>query len=148
MTHEFGVRVYYEDTDMAGIVYYANYLKFIERARTEFVSSLGVDQKRLSREQGLAFAVRRLEADFLKPAGFGDDLMVSTAVEEVSGAKAVLAQDVLRGSERLFSAKVTIVCIAASGMPARLPAGFAKAIERRMPDSAVGGDSNPAEIAL
>ncbi len=148
MTHEFGVRVYYEDTDMAGIVYYANYLKFIERARTEFVSSLGVDQKRLSREQGLAFAVRRLEADFLKPAGFGDDLTVSTAVEAVSGAKAVLAQDVLRKGERLFSAKVTIVCIAASGMPARLPSGFAEAIKRRAPDGAGGGDSNPAEIAL
>lgn len=148
MTHEFGVRVYYEDTDMAGIVYYANYLKFIERARTEFVSSLGVDQKRLSREQGLAFAVRRIEADFLKPAGFGDDLAVITAVEEVSGARAVLAQDVRRGGERLFSARVTIVCIAESGIPARLPAGFAAAIKRRMHGGSDGRDSNPAEIAL
>lgn len=148
MTHEFGVRVYYEDTDMAGIVYYANYLKFIERARTEFISSLGVDQKRLSREQGLAFAVRRLEADFLKPAGFGDDLTVFTAVEEVSGARAVLAQDVLRGGERMFSAKVTIACIAASGTPTRLPAGFAEAIKRRAQGGPDGGDSNPAEIAL
>lgn len=148
MTHEFGVRVYYEDTDMAGIVYYANYLKFIERARTEFVSSLGVDQKRLRREKGLAFAVRRLEADFLKPAGFGDDLAVFTAVEEVSGARAVLSQDVLRGGERLFSAKVTIVCIAESGIPARLPAGFAAAIKRRMHGGSDRRDSNPAEIAL
>ena len=74
MTHRFPVRVYYEDTDLAGIVYYANYLKFIERARTEWVRSLGIDQTRLKAEAGIVFAVRRVEADYLAPARF-DDLL-------------------------------------------------------------------------
>ena len=66
MTHSFPIRVYYEDTDLAGIVYYANYLKFIERGRTEWIRSLGVDQGRLKREEGIVFAVRRVEADYLE----------------------------------------------------------------------------------
>ena len=74
MTHQFTLRVYYEDTDLAGIVYYANYLKFIERARTEWVRGLGVDQGRLRAEDGVVFAVRRVEADYLRPAKFDDEL--------------------------------------------------------------------------
>ena len=69
-------RVYYEDTDLAGIVYYANYLKFIERARTEWVRGLGVDQVALRAEHGIVFAVRRVEADYLRPARFDDELVV------------------------------------------------------------------------
>ena len=70
--HQFSLRVYYEDTDLAGIVYYANYLKFIERGRSEWVRSLGVDQVALKAEHGIVFAVRRVEADYLKPAKFDD----------------------------------------------------------------------------
>jgi acyl-CoA thioester hydrolase len=66
--HQFRTRVYYEDTDLAGIVYYANYLKFIERARTEWVASLGIDQMALRAVHGIVFAVRRVEADYLRPA--------------------------------------------------------------------------------
>ncbi|WP_374642611.1 tol-pal system-associated acyl-CoA thioesterase [Tabrizicola sp.] len=119
--HQFRTRVYYEDTDLAGIVYYANYLKFIERARTEWVTSLGVDQMALRDAQGIVFAVRRVEADFLRPARFGDDLVVETRLQGLGGARIVLEQLVLRGGERLFAAIVTLVCLTEAGHAARLP---------------------------
>ena len=121
MSHVFALRVYYEDTDLAGIVYYANYLKFIERARTEWVRGLGVDQRRLRAEAGVVFAVRRIEADYLRPARFDDELEVRTAVQSVTGARIVLAQDIYRGVERLYAAQVVLVCLTESGHPARLP---------------------------
>ena len=119
--HRFTLRVYYEDTDLAGLVYYANYLKFIERARTEWVRSLGVNQTALKAE-GLVFAVRRLEADYLKPAHFDDELQVNTSDIGVTGARITLEQTVLRGAERLFVAQVTLVCLTDTGHPARIPA--------------------------
>ncbi|MPL90966.1 acyl-CoA thioester hydrolase [Rhodobacter sp. 140A] len=122
MTHEFPVRVYYEDTDLAGIVYYANYLKFIERGRTEWVRSLGIDQVALKRDHGLVFAVRRVEADYLRPAKFDDELTVTTELSAVAGARLILEQAVWRAGEKLFSAAVTIVCLSEAGAPARLPA--------------------------
>ena len=121
MRHSFGLRVYYEDTDLAGIVYYANYLKFIERARTEWVRSLGVDQAQLRSQHGVVFAVRRIEADYLKPARFDDELRVETAEVAVTGARITLAQTVFRGPERLFTAQVTLVCLTDTGHPARIP---------------------------
>lgn len=122
MTHTHAVRVYYEDTDLAGIVYYANYLKFIERARTEWVSGLGVDQIALKAREGIVFAVRRVEADYLRPARFGDDLVVETRLQSLGGARIVLEQLVLRGGERLFASVVTLVCLTEDGHAARLPA--------------------------
>lgn len=121
--HEFAVRVYYEDTDLAGIVYYANYLKFIERARTEWVRGLGIDQAALRRERGIVFAVRRVEADYLRPARFDDELRVTTALGELGGARIVLDQEVWRGDERLFVARVVLVCLSDAGTAARIPAG-------------------------
>lgn len=121
MAHEFHCRVYYEDTDLAGIVYYANYLKFIERARSEWVRALGVNQTRMRAESGLIFAVRRLEADYLAPAKFDDELVVTSRPVEVRGAQIVLAQEVLRGGELLFRARVTLVALRADGRPGRLP---------------------------
>jgi acyl-CoA thioester hydrolase len=122
VTHRFGVKVYYEDTDLAGIVYYANYLKFIERARTEWVASLGVDQIALKARDGIVFAVRRVEADYLRPAKFGDDLVVETTLQTLGGARIVLEQAITRGGERLFAAVVTLVCLTEDGHAARLPA--------------------------
>ncbi|RUS63163.1 tol-pal system-associated acyl-CoA thioesterase [Pseudorhodobacter sp. E13] len=121
MMHRFDLRVYYEDTDLAGIVYYANYLKFIERARSEWVRGLGVDQAALRAEQGLVFAVRRVVADYLRPAVYDDILQVRTILETASGARLTLAQCVLRGEEVLFTAQVTLVCLTSEGRPARLP---------------------------
>lgn len=122
--HEFPVRVYYEDTDLAGIVYYANYLKFIERARSEWVRGLGIDQGALKRESGIVFAVRRVEADYLRPARFDDLLRVTTALVELGGARIVLDQAVWRDDETLFTARVVLVGLTDAGAAARMPAGL------------------------
>ncbi|SLN49926.1 tol-pal system-associated acyl-CoA thioesterase [Pseudooctadecabacter jejudonensis] len=124
MSHRFPIRVYYEDTDLAGIVYYANYLKFIERGRSEWVRGLGLDQAAMKRDDGVVFAVRRVEADYHKPAHYDDQLVVTTDVEAVTGARLVVRQAVERGGEVLFSALVTIVALNEGGAPARLPAAF------------------------
>ncbi|MGO4916194.1 tol-pal system-associated acyl-CoA thioesterase [Pseudogemmobacter sp. W21_MBD1_M6] len=124
MTHSFPLRVYYEDTDLAGIVYYANYLKFIERARTEYVRGLGIDQTALKRDEGLVFAVRRVEADYLAPAKFDDELVVLTTLDAVTGARIVMKQEVTRAGTVLFSALVTLVCLTETGHAARLPANI------------------------
>lgn len=120
MTYRFGVRVYYEDTDMGGIVYHANFLKFIERARSEWVAEMGLDQNAM-RDGGVIFAVRRIEADYLLPARYGDRLEVRTSAVSASGARLVLEQVVMRGDEPLFSARVTVACITLAGRPVRLP---------------------------
>ena len=119
--HQFRTRVYYEDTDLGGVVYYANYLKFIERARTEWVASLGVDQMALKAREGVVFAVRRVEADFLRPARFGDELVVETTLQSLGGARIGLEQVVTRGGERVFVAVVTLVCLTEDGHAARIP---------------------------
>lgn len=129
MTHRLTIRVYYEDTDLAGIVYYANYLKFIERARSEWVRALGIDQGRLRAETGVVFAVRRIEADYLAPARFDDVLEVRTGLRELSGARVVLAQDIRRGEARLFASVVTLVALGADGRAVRIPAEFRRAVE-------------------
>ena len=122
MTHRFPLRVYYEDTDLAGIVYYANYLKFIERARSEWVRVLGVDQTRMKAEHDVVFAVRRVEADYLRPAVFDDELIVETLLDSNTAARIVLQQNVKRGDELLFASVVTLVALTSSGRPTRLPA--------------------------
>ena len=128
MPHRFAVRVYYEDTDLAGLVYYANYLKFIERARSEWVRDLGIDQTRLRTEQGLVFAVRRVEADYLRPARFDNELTVQTTVHSQTGARLVLDQTVLRDVAVLFTARVTLVCLTDTGQPARMPVSLVAAL--------------------
>lgn len=121
MTHTHQIRVYYEDTDLAGIVYYANYLKFIERGRSEWVRGLGVDQARLKAGGGGVFAVRRVVADYRAPAVFDDLLDVQTRCISHSGARLVLHQAVMRGDRLLFEAEVTLVCISDAGRPIPLP---------------------------
>lgn len=129
MSHRFRLRVYYEDTDLAGIVYYANYLKFIERARSEWVREKGVDQAALRAATGIVFAVRRVEADYLRPALFDDELTVETRLVELGGARIVLDQRVLRGAEEIFLARVVLVCMGADGRAARLPPEIRQRIE-------------------
>ena len=121
MTHRFPVTVYYEDTDMGGIVYYANYLKFIERARSTLVAEMGMDQ-RVLKDDGIVFAVRRIEADYLSPATLGDQLEIRTTVQATTPARWILDQDVWRDDQHLFHATVTIVAIGDAGQPVRLPA--------------------------
>ena len=124
MTGTFALRVYYEDTDLAGIVYYANYLRFIERARTEWVRDLGIDQTALRDNTGIVFAVRRIEADYLRPARFDDVLQVRTSLIALTAARILLAQTVWRGDVLVFEARVTLVCLSPRGTPARLPASI------------------------
>lgn len=121
MNHSFPVTVFYEDTDMGGIVYHANYLKFIERARSTWVAELGVDQLKL-KDDGVIFVVRRIESDFLAPATLGDQLTVTTGTESKSKVRWVLRQTVLKGSETIFEALVTVVAMTSEGRPTRLPA--------------------------
>ena len=136
MPHRFPVRVYYEDTDLAGIVYYANYLKFIERGRTEWVRSLGIDQTRLRDEEGLVFAVRRIEADYLRSARFDDELVVETEFLAIVGTRIRLRQTVFRGEERLFDSEVTLVAITHEGRAARVPKVLSKRLVPDGPSSA------------
>ncbi|SES85581.1 tol-pal system-associated acyl-CoA thioesterase [Paracoccus homiensis] len=128
MSHALTLRVYYEDTDLAGIVYYANYLRFIERARTEWLRDLGIDQSTLKAESGHVFAVRRIEADYLRPARFDDLLQIDSHLHAMTAARVIMDQTVRRGDQTLFTARVTIVCLDAAGRPARLPAAFSQAI--------------------
>jgi acyl-CoA thioester hydrolase len=117
--HHLPVRVYYEDTDFSGYVYHANYLKFCERARSDFLRVLGVDQNAMFTDGG-AFVVRKMNCDFLRPAKFDDILRVETTPGEAAGARFELKQRVLRGDEVLFTADVTAVLIDGLGRPKRL----------------------------
>ncbi len=127
--HQLSVRVYYEDTDLAGIVYYANYLKFIERGRSEWLRNLGIDQAALKADSGHVFAVRRVEADYLRPARFDDLLSVETALSQATAARIVLDQGVRRGADLLFTARVTLACLDGAGRPARLPKALVRALQ-------------------
>ncbi len=118
--HAYPIRVYYEDTDMAGIVYHANYLKYIERARSDWVRQQGLDQNAM-RDEGIVFVVRRIEADYLAAARFDDMLEVRTVVRSMTGVRLVMGQEVLRRGEVIFRAEVTAVCTTLAGQPTRLP---------------------------
>lgn len=127
--HRFPVRVYYEDTDLAGIVYYANYLKYVERARTEWVRDLGIDQNELKEAQDIVFAVRKVEATYLSPAKFDDELDVETSLEGATAVRIILRQIVKRGDRVLFDALVTLVTITTSGELTRVPQSVRMALK-------------------
>ncbi|KZL23438.1 tol-pal system-associated acyl-CoA thioesterase [Pseudovibrio sp. WM33] len=122
--HILPVRVYYEDTDFSGVVYHAAYLKFMERGRTELLRMRGVHHHELDsgmHGERLAFAVRHMDIDFLKPARIDDVLEVHTDISEVKGVRMFISQRVMRGDEVLIKARVTAVAISADGKPRRLP---------------------------
>ena len=116
------VRVYYEDTDLGGVVYYANYLRYLERARTEWLRALGFAQPALAAEHQVVFVVRSLSLDFLRPARFDDVLEVSVELREVGASRIELSQSVRRGQEDLITARVEIACVnTATFKPVRIP---------------------------
>ena len=124
-------RVYWEDTDAGGVVYYANYLKFLERARTEWLSALGLEQDRLARQEGVVFVVRRVEADYLRPARFNDRLVVESRLERLNRASLVMAQRVSRAEEVLLEAVVKVACVAHPDFrPAKIPSIVTQAFAR------------------
>ena len=117
----FQCRVYYEDTDLAGIVYYANYLKFIERARSEWVRNLGLDQNVLRKDHGIVFAVRKVEADYLKSAKFDELLLISTELQKKTRVRLNFSQEIYRDSDLIFRANLVIVPLSVAGGLVKLP---------------------------
>ena len=132
-THILPVRVYFEDTDFAGLVYYANYLKFCERGRSDFIRLLGIHHQDLANPEqgeGAVFVVRRVEIDYLKPAKLDDVLEVITRCEKIGAASLTLAQEVRRDGVVLVRAKVLVVLISGAGKPQRLGQLVRVALER------------------
>jgi acyl-CoA thioester hydrolase len=116
------VRVYYEDTDLGGVVYYANYLKFVERARTEWLRALGFEQTELAAVHGVVFVVRSITLEYLKPARFNDELEVTVDLRDTGASRIELHQTVRRGADELVQAQVEIACVnTASFRPVRIP---------------------------
>ena len=127
------VRVYYEDTDAGGVVYYANYLRFIERARTEWLRAEGFEQTDLAEHHGVAFVVRSVAIDYLKPARFNDSLRVTVELIKVGAGHIDVIQHVMRAEELLAKAAVKIACVGVRSMrPVRLPESLATRIRTRI----------------
>jgi acyl-CoA thioester hydrolase len=133
--HRFPVRVYWEDTDAAGIVYYANYLKFAERARTEMLRTLGVGQREMRETKGVAFAVRRCNVDYMAPAKLDDLLEVRTRITNLRGAAIEAEQIVARDNDQLVRLNVMLVCIGPGGNATRIPKPVLQAVAREIPPS-------------
>lgn len=128
MSHSIDIRVYYEDTDAGGIVYYANYLKFCERGRTELLRCAGFENKPLWEREGFIFVVRHLEADYIASAYLDDILTVTTSVREVKNASFLMKQTIFRHDKKLFEMDVTLVCVGTNGKPVRLPVNVKEAL--------------------
>jgi acyl-CoA thioester hydrolase len=119
--HVLALRVYYEDTDFSGFVYHASYLRFMERARTEWLRALGIDQRSaFAASPPLSFVVRHMEIDYRRPARMDDEIRVETSLLQTRGASLVLRQSVLREAELLVEAQVTVASLS-GGRPTRLP---------------------------
>jgi len=119
--HRFALTVYFEDTDTAGVVYYANYLKFMERARSDMIRAVGVDQGAALRSDGSAYFVTEVAIKYRKPARLGDDLVIVSTVEAVRAASVDIHQQVIRGTEQLADARVTAAYLDRDGQPQRQP---------------------------
>lgn len=128
-THRFAVRVYHEDTDIGGIVYYANYLKFAERARTELLRLAGINQTEMASRYGMSFAVRDCAIDFRRPARFDDLLEVRSHLVGLAGATVSAVQEIWHGTEELARLDIRVACLHRDGRPARIPAPLRRALE-------------------
>ena len=128
MTHSFPIRVYYEDTDSGGVVYYANYLKFAERARTEALRSAGIEQAAMMRDEGIAIVVRSCQVEFIRPARLDDLLTIRTQLDDIGNASLILQQTILRGDESIVSCAVRLGIVNAEFRPVRLPPRLRQAL--------------------
>jgi acyl-CoA thioester hydrolase len=126
--HTLPLRVYYEDTDAAGMVYHANYLKFAERGRSEMLRSLGFGHRRLGSEDGVGFAVRRCSVDYLAPARLEDSLTVDTTLEGIGAATLTVRQQIRRDGVLLADLDVLVACVGHDGRPRRLPSALRAAL--------------------
>jgi acyl-CoA thioester hydrolase len=132
--HSLLIRVYYEDTDAAGIVYHANYLRFAERARTEMLRLLGIEQEKLRAEQGVAFAVRRCTVDYRAPARLDDEIEVETRLVQLRRASLDIDHRIRRRGRELAQLAVQVACIDAAGRPTRLPLPLRAALTSLSPE--------------
>ena len=119
--HRFALTVYFEDTDTAGVVYYANYLKFMERARSDMIRAVGVDQGEMLHGDGSAYYVAHVDIRYRRPARLGDDLQVVSTVQQVRASSVHIHQRVMRGPELLADASVTAAFLDREGRPRRQP---------------------------
>ena len=117
----FECEVYYEDTDMGGRVYYANYLKFVERARSKLLAKIGIDQRNLLEKDGLYFIVKKISAEYLSPSFFGDKLLIKTHMLDIKKATLILGQKILRKDKTLFDCEVKIALLNSRGKVTKLP---------------------------
>jgi len=130
--HRFPVRVYFEDTDLSGVVYHANYLRYMERARSDMLRLAGIDQRAVHEAGGGAYAVSSLAIRYRRPARLDDALVVVTRLTQIRAASVDIHQRVMRGAEILSDADVTAALVAASGRPTRQPAAWIEAFRRLM----------------
>jgi acyl-CoA thioester hydrolase len=131
LRHTLKLRVYYEDTDAAGMVYHANYLKFAERGRSEMLRSLGFPHRKLAAEDGIGFAVRRCAIDYLAPARLEDALTVVTTLTRIGAATLAARQEIRREGELLADIDILVACIGRDGRPRRLPGALRAALAAR-----------------
>ncbi len=131
--HSYPVRVYYEDTDAAGIVFYANYLKYAERARTEMLRELGFAHAEIMRDRNAVFAVRHCEIDYKQSAWLDEELEIRTAIQSIGGASLTMKQWVYRGDEELVEIDIKLVCIKLDGNGAtRIPDDIRQALNNHL----------------
>ena len=119
--HNFPIRVYFEDTDAAGVVYYASYLKFAERARTEMMREYGINHTKLIEHEKITFVVRRCEIDYIQSAKLDDELLVSTQIIKLDKVRLQVQQRILREDRCLVDMAVLLVCVNNKGKPVRIP---------------------------
>jgi acyl-CoA thioester hydrolase len=129
-THHFPLRVYFEDTDVAGIVYYANYLRYMERARSDMIRAAGVDQRAAMEAGEGVYAVAEAHIKYKAPARLGDDLVVVTEIEEVRAVTILIHQRVMRGDDLIADARVTAAFLSVDGRPRRQPREWVQMFER------------------
>ena len=129
-TFSFPVRIYFEDTDSGGVVYHSNYLKFMERARTEWLRSVGIDQRHLKQQDHIMFVVHRIDIQYKLPARFNDDLIVKSELIEIGSSKIEFRQMIYRNDEMLIDASVDIACIDSEKFkPVRIPSTVKQTME-------------------
>lgn len=143
--HVLPLRVYYEDTDAAGIVYYANWLRFLERGRTELLRLLGQEHSALREERGINWVVRRCTIDYLKPARLDETIEIVTSCGALRGASLDMIQEARRGAETLVRAEMVVACMGEGGRPARLPLRVKTALATVTP---AGGSPRSRHIRL
>jgi acyl-CoA thioester hydrolase len=132
--HHFPVHIYFEDTDFSGLVYHANYLRYMERARSDMLACAGIDQKSAFERGEGVYAVSELSIKYHRPARFDDSLTVISTIEKLGGATVVIHQRVMRGSEQLTDATVVAAFLSREGRPKRQPAGWLTAFGQLLKD--------------